>query len=40
MLSLGVIAQQLAAPELRFDVKAKKFIGNDAANALLGAPKP
>ena len=40
VLSLGVIAQQLAAPELRFDVKAKKFIGNDAANALLGAPKP
>ena len=39
VLSLGVIAQQLQAPELRFDVKAKKFIGNDAANALLEAPK-
>ena len=39
VLSLGVIAQQLAAPELKFDVKARKFIGNDAANALLEAPK-
>jgi len=38
VLSLGVIAQQLAVPELRFDVKARRFIGNDAANALLEAP--
>ena len=39
VLSLGVIAQQLEAPELRFDVNAKRFVGNDAANALLEAPK-
>ena len=39
VLSLGVIAQQLNAPELKFDVNAKRFIGNDAANALLEAPK-
>ena len=38
VLSLGVIAQRLRAPELKFDAKAKRFIGNDAANALLEAP--
>ena len=39
VLSLGVIAQQLAAPELKFDVKERRFVGNDAANALLEAPR-
>ena len=39
VLSLGVIAQQLAVPELKFDIKERRFVGNDAANALLEAPK-
>ena len=34
-----MIAQQLAVPELKFDIKERRFVGNDAANALLEAPK-
>ena len=39
VLALGVVAQRLAVPELRFDIAAKRFVGNDAANALLEAPR-
>ena len=34
MLNLGVIAQRLGG-DLKFDAKAKQFVGNPAANALL-----
>lgn len=39
VLNLGVVAEYLNE-ELRFDPKKKRFIGNDAANALLAGPPP
>ncbi len=38
VLALGAIAQRLAEPSLAFDPVAGRFVGNDAANALLAGP--
>ncbi|MGN0847331.1 MAG: Gfo/Idh/MocA family protein [Kiritimatiellia bacterium] len=38
VMALGAIAQRMAEPKLEFDPKAGRFVGNDAANALLDGP--
>lgn len=38
VLALGAVAQRLAEPKLEFDPAKGRFVGNDAANALLDGP--
>ena len=38
VMALGAIAQRMAAPRLEFDPGKGRFVGNDAANALLDGP--
>lgn len=38
VLALGAVAQRLAEPKLEFDPDKGRFVGNDAANALLDGP--
>ena len=37
-MALGALAQRLAEPKLEFDPVKGRFVGNDAANALLDGP--
>ena len=38
VMALGALAQRLAEPKLEFDPVKGRFVGNDAANALLDGP--
>ena len=38
VMALGAVAQRLAEPKLTFDPAKGRFVGNDAANALLDGP--